>query len=140
MKNKKNPSVFVEGDIVKCIKQTTTGPSIMPSEEEYTIARINICGGNTMNLEEFPSRGYVYQDEFELAPQTVERLEAKIVRLQAAYDKEEAFISNKITYLKLTGNEIFHPNEFKIWSVLQELNATTDDVTKAKMIAQIIEG
>lgn len=139
MKNKKKASIFTVGDTVKCIRRTSTGPSISPGEKEYIVSIIHPCGRNTMNLQEYEDRGYVYMHEFELVDQTVEQLEAKITRLQEEYEKEVVLITNKVTYLKLTGNTVYDANEFKIWSVLQELKTTTDDVQKAKMIAQIIE-
>ena len=135
MKSKKTKYALVKGDLVKCIHSTTTGPGLEPSEDVLTVNRTS---GNSFYTDEYPG-SYFYMREFEVVLLTKEQLLAQINEIEIAFMAEKDMLMAKLAFLEATGNSVYSMNEFKVWSVLQELKAATDDVTKSKLIAKIIE-
>ena len=125
------------GNKVKCIKATSYGPYLDPSEKLFTVSKIS---GRYLYLEEYPSNAFLVK-EFEVVPLTKEQLEKEYAELKAKTDIQLAQISAKIRFIEETGLGTYDETEFKTWHVLEELeNGKLTNVERARKIAQIIKG
>lgn len=139
MRSKNSKKLFAVDDIVKCIKCTSCGPYLEPSDILYTIDKLH-TNSNYFYLKEFGDEGYFQHRDFELVAVTKEQIVAQLEILEIAFMQEKDVLMAKLAFLEATGNSVYSINEFKVWSVLQELKTATDDVQKSKLIAKIIEG
>lgn len=124
------------GKRVRCIENTTTGPSITAGDKRsFEVERIS---GNQIWLKEFPGF-FHYASEFTLAPITKAEMIKDIQRITQVCDEECRILSARIAYLNATDGVDFDETEFKVWQVLQEIKTMSDDVSKAKAIATIVK-
>lgn len=128
--------MFKKGDEVKCIVNTTTGPYVTPTNPRtFHVTRTQ---NNQFWTQEFPNQ-YFWVHEFEKVKATKEDIEKEIVTISDEYESKMKVLHAKIAWLEATGNTEYSPTEAKVWHVLQEMKTMTNDVDKAKAIAQIIE-
>lgn len=139
MKTKNSNKNFSSGDVVKCVKSTTCGPYIEPSDKLFIVSKMH-ANTNYFYLKEFGDAEYFQRRDFEVVAVTKEQIFVHLEELEKAFMLEKDVLVAKLAFLEATGNSVYSVNEFKVWSILQELKAETDDVAKSKLIARIIEG
>jgi hypothetical protein len=127
------------GDKVICISNTTTGTPISPDRvKTYNVRAVNDVGASRPTIRLTGFSCYYYADEFALVDFTIPEMVESINEIRNRADIEIMILSNKISYMELTGSKKFNETEFKVFSTLQELKKSNDDLAKAKAIAKLI--
>ena len=139
MNNKKRRTQINPGDMVKVLRGTSCGPYLQASDKLFTVDKLHESKGY-FYLIEYPNDGdYFTSRDFEVVAVTKEQILEQVEELELTFITAKDLLVAKLAFLEATGNSIYSTNEFKVWSVLQELKTATDDVTKSKLIAKIIE-
>ena len=130
------------GDKVVCITRSTTGPIIQPDRHvKYVVTAFKAAsrtgmGRATLCLQ--GKAGYVWADEFKRVELTIPEMEKEIKEIYDTADTKITTLKNRVSYMQHTGSREFDETEFKVFSTLQELKKSNDDLAKAKAIAKLI--
>ena len=139
MTRKRTRTQINPGDTVKVTRSTGCGPYLQASDKLFTVDKLHESKGY-FYLIEYPNDGDYFQSrDFEVVAVTKEQILLQVEELETTFIAAKDILVAKLAFLEATGNSIYSVNEFKVWSVLQELKTASDDVTKSKLIAKIIE-
>lgn len=109
------------------------GSVTAPNPSVNSIVNYLTRSGNSIKLSEIEVRGTSKLKDLEVSLKSLSDRKKEI-------EGEVKFIKSKIAFMKSNDLEEFNENEFKAFSVLQEINSSSSDIEKAKVIAKIISG
>jgi len=120
--------------IGKRIKITGTGSGHTYGPIGTTVKVVRVSGVDQRTLM-LNSRGtYIGWNDFTVEPATREEILTDVEGL----DKDIKDLRAKLAFMDELKLSTYDETEFKVYSVLQELNTSSSDIEKAKVIAKLI--
>lgn len=115
----------------------------------YTISAFNPSGVGTpqqlVQLKDDKGKvgNWIYCNEFDLWPLNREQLNARKAALDEEIAKlvaEKGDVDTKLEYMDANGLDTYDENEYRIFRALGVLDAETDRMKRAKLLAEILKG